>query len=96
MRHFLWLLCAIGSPLSAQAQDNGETNGWAVRMSRVQGAAEDVRRAAEHAEETAHSISNSGSLRDLVQYQSQLDTLNRLVISARMAIDVAAEDLTTD
>ncbi len=79
--------------MSAQAQDNHEIGSWAVRLSRVEGAAEDVRRAAESVEETALLISNSGELRDLARFQNQLDTLHRLVISARMAIDVAADDL---
>jgi hypothetical protein len=96
MRHFLWVICTIGTPTLAQAQDNQEIGAWAVRISRVEGAAEDVRRAAEDLEETSFSISTSGNLRDLVQFENQLDTLNRLVISARMAIDVAAEDLTSN
>ena len=93
MRHFLWVFCTIGVPMSAQAQDNREIGAWDVRMSRVEGAAEDVRRAAEDLEETAIFISNSRELLDLVLFQNQLDALNRLVISARMAIDVAADDL---
>ena len=93
MRHFLWMVCTIGLPMSAHAEDKTEIGTWAVRLSRVEGAAEDVRRAAESVEETALLISNSGELRDLVRFQNQLDALNRLVISARMAIDVAADDL---
>jgi len=93
MRNFLWAVCAVVLPLSAQAQDSPEIGAWAVRLSRVEGAAEDVLRAAESVEETAFLISNSGELRDLVRFKNQLDTLNRLVISARMAIDVAADDL---
>ncbi len=82
--------------MSAQAQDNHEIGAWAVRLSRVEGAAEDVRRAAESIEETATLISNSKELRDLPRLQNELDTLNLLMISARMAIDVAADDLTAN
>jgi len=93
MRHLLWMFCTIGAPVSAQAQDNPEIGAWSVRMSRVEGAAEDVRRAAEDLEETALLISNSGYLHDLSRLQSQLEVLHRLVISARMATDVAADEL---
>lgn len=96
MHHFLWFICTIGAPVDALAQENIEVGIWSVRMSRVEGAAEDARRAAEDLEETAFLISNSGRLSNFVQIQSQMDILNRLVISARMAVDVAAEDLPTN
>jgi len=96
MRHFLWFICTIGAPVPALAQENLEVDIWSVRMSRVEGAAEDVRRAAEDLEGTALLISNSGTLSSFVQLQNQMETLNRLVISARMAIDVAAEELPTN
>lgn len=64
-----------------------------VRMLRIEGAAVDIRRAAESIEETAKLISNSNSLSHLPRMETQMHTLHSLVLSARMAVDVAHEEL---
>ena len=65
---------------------------WTVRMRRVEGAAVDARRAAEDLQETAEKISNSKNLGNLTAIKTQLEALDRWVISARMAVDVAKRE----
>jgi hypothetical protein len=88
-----WFVCAaLGLAPSASADEtpSGERD---VRMLRIEGAAVSVRRASEEVEETAKLISNSNALGHLPRLNSQLDELHRLVVSARMAMAVAHEEL---
>ena len=88
-----WLFCAavaLAPAASANETQSGERN---VRMLRIEGAAVSVRRASEDVEETAKLISNSNTLGHLPRLKSQLNELHRLVVSARMAVDVAHEEL---
>jgi hypothetical protein len=89
-----WLICATLAAVSS-AKAEGTASKAAVRMSRVEGAAVDVRRTAESVEETAKLISNSKHLSNIPRLRTQLDELNRAVISARMAVDLAREELST-
>lgn len=65
---------------------------WSVRMRRIEGAAVDARRAAEDLQETAKKVHDSRYLSDMAILRSQLDKLERMVLSARMAVDVSAEN----
>ena len=73
-----------------------ENSIWTVRTLRVEGAATGIRRSAESVQETATKISNANTLHELAPLQSQLDELHRLVISARLSIEVAKEELDTE
>jgi len=88
MRHIaLAVLLAIGPQASA---DNGDkATEWVVRMMRIEGAAAEVRRAAEKVEITSKKISDYEYLKSFTQLKTELDELNRLVISAQLAVDVA-------
>jgi len=93
MRLKTWLVCAalsLAPTASANETQSGERD---VRMLRVEGAAVSVRRAAEEVEETAKLISNSNALGHLPRLKYQLDEVHRLVVSARMAVAVAHEEL---
>ena len=93
MRHFFGPICAmllLSLPIKAESPPNPSD----VRMLRIEGAAVDIRRAAEAVEETVKLISNSSSLSYIPRLDTELETLNSLVISARMAVDVSHEELT--
>jgi hypothetical protein len=77
---------------SASASPPDNSVDWAVRMMRIEGAAADVRRAAENIEVSAKKISNNGYLSSFTQLETELEQLNRMVISARLALDVAKQD----
>ena len=85
----LAVLSFMGAP-TVQADEPSAL--WAVRMRRVEGAAVDVRRAAEDLQLTAKNISDSGNLGNLPALKTQLKALDRWIISARMAVDVAKQD----
>lgn len=91
------MLCATLMALSfagAQVASADEAAApWTVRMRRVEGAAVDARRAAESLQETAKKISNSDNLGHLPALKTQLEALDRWVISARMAVDVAKKEI---
>ena len=90
------MLCATLAVLAflhtTPALADGEPAQWTVRMRRVEGAAVDARRAAEALQETAQKINNSGNLGHLPALRTQLEALDRWVVSARMAVDVAKQD----
>ena len=93
MRHCAWAIAAlVGFQSTATATPNVDTAD--LRMLRIEGAAVDVRRAAEDVEETARNISNSKYLNGFTTLTTQLDTLNRMVISARMAVNLAHDEVT--
>ena len=87
------LLIALG--ISSASVHASENSVWNVRTLRVEGAGAGVRRSAERIQETAKNISDSGVLHGLAPLRSQLDDLHRLVISARLSVDVATEELQT-
>ncbi len=81
--------------LSAQpASADEDTDKWTVRMRRIEGAAVDARRAAEALQGTASKINNSKDLGELPALKTQAEALNKWVISARMAVDLAKEEAT--
>jgi hypothetical protein len=73
-----------------------ENSIWTVRTLRIEGAAAGIRRSAESIQETATKISNTNTLQGLAPLQSQLDELHRLVVSSRLSIEVAKEELDTE
>ena len=85
------LLVALG--ISSASVHASEISIWNVRTLRVEGAAAGVRRSAERIQETAKNISDYGDLHGLAPLRSQLDDLHRLVISARLSVRVATEEL---
>ena len=85
------LVFSISGMTSASADE--PAGPWAVRMRRIEGAAVDARRAAEDLQVTAENISNSGNLGDIPALKTQLEALDRWVISARMAVDVAKQEI---
>jgi hypothetical protein len=84
------IFALVCTPESALASENSI---WIVRTLRIEGAAVGVRRSAESAQNIAINISNTKTLKDLAPLQSQLDELHRLVVSARLSIEVAKEEL---
>ena len=94
MRRIMLTLCAtVGLATPSRAGDNGPAA--AVRMLRVEGAAVDVRRAAEDVEETLKIIHKSNSLNRFTTLKTRLDALHRMTVSARMAVDVAVDEMGT-
>jgi len=92
MRQPLLPLCAA-IVLATPAHAESEVSSAAVRLLRVEGAAVDVRRAAEDVEETFKIIHNSGSLSRLSTLKTRLEALHRMTVSARMALDVAVDEM---
>jgi len=92
MRHSLLALVTLVIPHAAAAPPDKSAE-WAVRMLRVEGAAAGVRRSAEKVEISAKIISNSGYLNSLPQIHTELRDLDRMVASARLAVDVAKEEV---
>jgi hypothetical protein len=66
-----------------------------VRLLRVEGAAVGVRRSAERLAEISKKISDNGNLSNLTALRTELTDLRRMVISARMAVTVAIEEMDT-
>jgi len=91
MRHFVWAFISLGIP-QASANSPGSNSGWSVRMLRIEGAAADVRRAAEKIEISAKNVSDLGYLNNFPQIHTELRELARMVASARLAVDVAKEE----
>jgi len=92
MRHLVLALIVLGIPQAA-ATTPEKSSAWAVRMLRIEGAAAGVRRAAEKVEISSKKISNSGYLNSLPQIHTELRDLARMVASARLAVDVAKEEV---
>jgi hypothetical protein len=94
MRRIVLTLCAalgLATPTNA----GPDVPAASVRVLRVEGAAVDVRRAAEDVEETLKTIHNSGGLNRFTTLKTRLDALHRMTVSARMAVDVAVEEMGT-
>jgi hypothetical protein len=64
-----------------------------VRLLRVEGASVGVRRSAERLAEISKKISDNGRLSNLTALRTELIDLRRMVISARMAVTVATEEM---
>ena len=94
MRRIVLPLCAMFG-LANPVWADPEASAAAVRMLRVEGAAVDVRRAAEDVEETLKNIHDSGTLGHFTTLKTRLDALHRMTVSARMAVDVAVEEMGT-
>ena len=92
MRHFILACICLLIP-RASASPPEKSAEWAVRMLRIEGAAADVRRAAEKIEISAKKVSNLGSLESLPQIHTELRDLGRMVASARLAVDVTKEEM---
>jgi len=92
MRHAILFGIALSSLNPALAQDAAEPSEWDVRMRRVEGASAGVRRAAEAVQETAKSINDNGALENLPLLSTQLSELNKMIISARLAVSVSIEE----
>ena len=93
LRLFLGTLY-LGIPTAA-AEPTSTVSDWDIRMMRVQGAAADVRRAAEDIEILAKKISDSKHLNRFPALKTELDDLEKMVSSAHLAVEVASESKTT-
>jgi hypothetical protein len=91
LRGVIWLSMACMGH-SALAESPPVVSTWEIRMRRVEGAAADIRRAAEDVEETLKLISDSNSLSKLSTLKTQLQRLEVLVTSGRLAVAVANEE----
>lgn len=96
MRKLYWVLCAIFLGASPPVIGAEEVPIEDVRLLRVEGAAAGVRRSAERLEEISKKISNSNSLNSLPAVTTELSDLHRMVISARLAVHLATEELQRD
>ena len=94
MRQIVLPLFAVFG-LASPGWADPETPAAAVRMLRVEGAAVDVRRAAEDVEEILKNIYDSGTLGHFTTLETRLDALHRMTVSARMAVDVAVDEMGT-
>lgn len=92
MRHAIVFGAALLSLAPAVAQDAAVPSEWDIRMRRVEGASADIRRASEAVQETANNISNSNNLRDIALLNTQLAELNKMLISARLAVAISVEE----
>ena len=93
MHHSRWALCATLLWVSSPLQAEPPTSGFEVRLLRVEGAAAGVRRSAERLAEIANKISNSGNLSNITQLHNERFELHRMVIGARMATEMAIQEM---
>ena len=93
MRQARCVLCAILMCLSLPVHSDGNTSQFEVRLLRAEGAAAGVRRSAERLADISKKISNSGRLENLPALHTELTDLHRMVVSARMAVDIAIQDM---
>ena len=88
-----WAVCATLLVFSATANSKPESPNFEVRLLRVEGAASGVRKSAERLSEIALFISNSKMLSDIPKVTTELSDLHRMVIGARMATDIAIQEM---
>ena len=93
MHHVPWALCATLLLASNVLQAEPPSSQFEVRLLRVEGAASGVRRSAERLSELSIKISNSGNLSNITQLHNELSELHRMVIGARMATDLAINEM---
>ena len=93
MHRVRWAFCAtlLCAPHTLHA--DGRPSTFEVRLLRVEGAASGVRRSAERLSDISKNISNSSRLSDLTQLHNELSELRIMVIGARMATDVAINEM---
>ena len=92
MRHAQWGLCAVLLGISLPVYSDENAKPYEVRLLRVEGAAAGVRRSAERLAEISKEVS-SGKLENLPAIHTELTDLHRMVVSARMAVDIAIQDM---
>jgi len=93
MPHFIWVSCATMLWASTLAYAKQNVSTVEVRLLRVEGAAVGVRRSAERLAEISGKISNNKRLSNLTALKTELTDLHRMVISARMAVTLATQEL---
>ena len=93
MRHAQWGICAILLGISLPVHSDENAKPFEVRLLRVEGAAAGVRRSAERLAEISKEVSNSGKLENLPAIHTEISDLHRMVVSARMAVDIAIQDM---
>ena len=93
MRQARLALCAALICFSLPANSDGSPTSFEVRLLRVEGAAAGVRKSAERLSEIAEKISNSNRLENLPALHTELTDLHRMVVSTRMAVDIAIQDM---
>ena len=93
MHHSRWVLCATLFLVSNALQAEPSSSRLEVRLLRVEGAAVGVRRSAERLAEIAEKISNSKNLSNITQLHHERTELHRMVISARMAMEMALQEM---
>ena len=93
MRQARLMLCATLMCISLPANSEGSKTSFEVRLLRVEGAAAGVRRSAERLSEISEKINNSGRLENLPALHTELTDLHRMVVGARMAVNVAIKDM---
>jgi hypothetical protein len=93
MPRFVWVCCAAMLWSSTQIFAGQTVPVMDVRLLRVEGAAVGVRRSAERLSEISKKISDNGYLSNLTALKTELTDLRRMVISARMAVTVAIEEM---
>jgi hypothetical protein len=95
MPRFVWVCCAAMLWISTRISAGQTVPVMDVRLLRVEGAAVGVRRSAERLAEISKKISDNGNLSNLTALRTELTDLRRMVISARMAVTVAIEEMDT-
>ena len=93
MHHSQWALCATLFLVSSSLQAEPSSSRLEVRLLRVEGAAVGVRRSAERLAEVAEKISKSKNLSNITQLHHERMELHRMVISARMATEMALREM---
>ncbi len=96
MHRFIWAGCAALLCIPSPARSTPTPPAIEVRLLRVEGAAAGVRRSAERLAEIAKKVSDSKRLSNLPALKTELDDLHRMVVSARMAVAVAIEEMDAD
>ena len=88
-----WVLCATLLGFSAPASSEPESPNFNVRLLRVEGAASGVRKSAERLSDIAKNINTSGILSNIPKIDNELSDLRRMVIGARMATNIAIQEM---
>ena len=96
MHRFIWVVCAAFLCVPTRARSTQTVSMMEVRLLRVEGAAAGVRRSAERLAVILKKTSDSGRLSDIPAVRTELTDLHRMVVSARMAVTVAIEELRAD
>ncbi len=68
-----------------------QTDAWTIGVLRVEGAAANVREAAEVLQAASGDVAHSGRIQQIARMRSAANSLHKKVISARMATDVLGD-----